>query len=407
MKVADVMRKDLVTIAPETTLREAARLIFGSNMSGLPVVDKKGKLVGIVVEKDILLKFYPSQREYIEDYASFRDFDTMEEKITEVMNRPAKDFMSKNPVTTTPQTPLLRAGSLMMAKRVRRLPVIDAKKRLLGIISLSDVFRVLVRENFPPVTRGFPFFQALAPLYDRSFSWNERQKYEIPFLVKNFKKRGVKTVLDIGCGTGNHSLALAKAGFEVLGIDITNEMLKVCRQKLAELPEKIKENVEFLHLPVKEMATLKDKKFDAAILMGNAVTNFLHFEADILKINKILNPKATFVIHLKNFERILKEKTRFLSLYFAPGQDNGEKEYAFSKFYNHRQDGFLEMNIETLAHNGLRWRSLGVETTVQRPYLPKDLEKILKMVGFKKFQSVFPFGGKVASHEWLIMLATR
>src|SRR3990172_3679441 len=133
MKVTDALEKNPATITPQTTLRQAARLIFGGQMSGVPVINDKGKLVGIVVEKDILSQFYPSQTEYIEDYTSAHDFEAMEEDVTEAMNLPVEKFMSKNPITVSPQTPLLKAGSLMMSKRFRRLPVIDSRGHLLGM----------------------------------------------------------------------------------------------------------------------------------------------------------------------------------------------------------------------------------------------------------------------------------
>ncbi|MDP3998903.1 MAG: CBS domain-containing protein, partial [bacterium] len=130
MKVEDVMRREVVTVNPETTLRSAARIIFSGQVGGLPVVDKKGRLAGIVVEKDILSLFFPSLPEYIEDPTHVKDFEPMEGKVTEILELPIKKFMSKNPLTINPQAPLLQAVSLMIANRVGRLPVVDSKKRL-------------------------------------------------------------------------------------------------------------------------------------------------------------------------------------------------------------------------------------------------------------------------------------
>src|SRR3989337_3328818 len=74
MKVKDVMRKEVVTVDPEASLRSAARLIFSGHLGGLPVVNKGGKLVGIVVEKDILTLFFPSLKAYVDDYTHTTDF---------------------------------------------------------------------------------------------------------------------------------------------------------------------------------------------------------------------------------------------------------------------------------------------------------------------------------------------
>ncbi|MEK7077096.1 MAG: CBS domain-containing protein, partial [Patescibacteria group bacterium] len=59
MKVKDVMGKDVVTVSPETTYEEAARLLDGHKISGLPVVDKGGNLVGMLSEKDLFKALYP------------------------------------------------------------------------------------------------------------------------------------------------------------------------------------------------------------------------------------------------------------------------------------------------------------------------------------------------------------
>ncbi|TSC54279.1 MAG: hypothetical protein LiPW16_74 [Microgenomates group bacterium LiPW_16] len=147
MKVRDVMSKKVVTVSPETTFREIGNIIFGKRFSrkfsSVPVVDKKGKLLGIVAEKDLLIRLYPSQREVIEDFFGTTDFYEMEEKIHEVEKLTAQELMTKNPIVTTSETPLLKAGSLMLVKRVRRLPVVDKEGRLVGIVSQGDIFRAI------------------------------------------------------------------------------------------------------------------------------------------------------------------------------------------------------------------------------------------------------------------------
>ncbi|MBI4100826.1 CBS domain-containing protein [Candidatus Microgenomates bacterium] len=409
MKVTDALEKNPITVTPQTTLRQIARLIFGAQMSGLPVVDDKGKLVGVVVEKDILSQFYPSQTEYIEDFTSTYDFEAMEERATEKMNLPVEKFMTKNPVTILPQTPLLKAGSLMMSRRFRRLPVVDSRGHLLGMVSLGSIFRAIVKERLPVGKKGLGFFTHLARVFDLSYSWEEREKYEIPFLVKNLKKRGAETVIDVGCGTGGHVTALAKLGFKVTGADTSKEMINEARKKLAGLPQKVQKNIDFANIPLKKFNTLKGKKFDAAIFMGNALSNFLDIEKDIRALNEILNPKATLIFHLRNFEKLMETRQRFVSLNFSPGFDEKEKEFAFLRFYGYPDHDTVILNIETLVYDGRRWRSYGVESTVQRPFTRTDIKNLVESIGFKKIDFYGNFGGESyrASNEFMIAVATR
>lgn len=155
MKVKDVMSKKVVTVNPETTFREIGNIIFGKRFSrkfsSVPVVDKKGKLLGIVAEKDLLMRLYPSQKEVIEDFFGTTNFYEMEEKIHEVEKLTAQEIMSKNPLVAQPATPLMKAGSLMLVKRFRRLPVVDKKGKLVGIISQGDIFRAIFSRLKNPV----------------------------------------------------------------------------------------------------------------------------------------------------------------------------------------------------------------------------------------------------------------
>lgn len=416
MKVADVMQKNVVMVPPEITLRSACRIIFSGQIGGLPVVDKGGHLIGIVVEKDILSLFFPSIRDYTEDFTHARDFESMEERISETLNLPIKKFMSKNPLTVTPQTPILRAASLMMTKRVRKLPVVDSKKKLVGIISQGDIFRTLVRSKIPSLKgrtkRGLDFFSRFASYYDLSFSWNQRLAEEIPFLANHLKKTKSKTVLDLGCGTGEHTLALAKKGFQVTGIDNNEDMLNNAINKWSKQDEKAKNNAELLHLSINNLPSLKGRQFDAAICLGNMLPNVIDFEKELISLKRVLSKKAALIIQIKNFDYLLQQKERFISLdfSFSENERDWEREYAFLRYYDFRPDGLLNFNVETLVYDGRYWRSYGVETTRQKLILKKDLIRLLAKIGFSKLQFFGNFKGEKFNKDespLLIVVATR
>lgn len=400
MTVADVMHKEVVTITPDATLKAACRLIFSGQVGGLPVIDKKGKLVGIVVEKDILCLFFPSCQDYTEDYTHAKDFELMEEAIGETLNLPVKKFMSGNPLTVKPETHLMKATSLMITKRIRKLPVVDKNKRLVGIISQGDIFRSIVRKRIPSlkgrIKTGFNFFSRLAHCYDLTFSWSQRLAKEIPFLVKHLKKNNAKTVLDLGCGTGEHVIALAKLGFKTTGVDANEDMLANATEKLAKQKENVRKNIEFIPIPLSDIESLGERSFDVVFCIGNMLPNILNYEKELPLLKKVLNPKATLIIQIKNFDQLMEEKERFISLNFSYGEsgDEWEKEFAFLRFYDFRRDGLLNINIETLVSDGRAWRSYGIETNVQKPILKRNLTHSLKTLGFSKIQLLGNFQGE-------------
>lgn len=147
MKVKDVMSRQVITVSPQTTFKEIGEIIFGKafhhKFSSVPVVDKKKKLLGIVTENDLLRRLYPNQAELIEDFFEASNFIHMEERIHDVEKLTAQKIMGKDPITTSGQTPLMRAGSIMLTENKRRLPVVDKKGRLVGIISQGDIFRAV------------------------------------------------------------------------------------------------------------------------------------------------------------------------------------------------------------------------------------------------------------------------
>ena len=129
MVVSDVMSTAVDYVTTNTSVRDIARLIFGKGINGVPVLDKT-KLVGFITERDILAKFYPSVEEYIEDRVNTSDFISMEKKVSNILSLSAGKIMSRNPVTVTADTPILKAQSLMFINKIGRLPVVDSKNHL-------------------------------------------------------------------------------------------------------------------------------------------------------------------------------------------------------------------------------------------------------------------------------------
>lgn len=145
--VKDVMVTKFKTISQEATIREASKILHRGGFSGAPVVNKKGAFVGIISEKDLFKALYPSYSEYYEEeIIPSLGPEEMEKWLAESSNKQIKNLV-KEPITTTPETPLVKIGALMLAKNIHRLPVLKNGK-LVGVISRRLIYRSIFNHLF-------------------------------------------------------------------------------------------------------------------------------------------------------------------------------------------------------------------------------------------------------------------
>jgi CBS domain-containing protein len=123
MKIKDVMTSEVVTVSPEASLKSAAGLLAEYRVSGLPVVDSAGAVLGVISEADILLK-------EVGDPALTAE---------QAMTSPAR--------TIGPDRPVTEAAKRMLGESVNRLPVVDEDGNLIGIVTRADLVRAFVRSD--------------------------------------------------------------------------------------------------------------------------------------------------------------------------------------------------------------------------------------------------------------------
>ena len=146
MLVHEVMSTGVVTARKTDTVRSAVIKMLSRHCASVPVIEDDGRLVGIVTLRDVLLPLYPNYGDYIHDNVHSRDFVEMEEGYPEVLAKKVEDVMSINPMTVSPNDPVLQAASYMGLKIFRRIPVVERGK-LVGIVSVGDVNRGLFFER--------------------------------------------------------------------------------------------------------------------------------------------------------------------------------------------------------------------------------------------------------------------
>lgn len=143
VRVKDVMSTDLTTITPDTTLREAANDMLTRGISGLPVLDREGRLVGMLTEADFLVREAHVGRPRRRLLDAF--FGSGAEPLE--LTAQAGQAMTDEVTTVNPEASLTEAARIMMARGVKRLPVIDQAGRLLGIVSRADVLKAFTRDD--------------------------------------------------------------------------------------------------------------------------------------------------------------------------------------------------------------------------------------------------------------------
>jgi CBS domain-containing protein len=129
VNVVDLMTTDVIAVSRETGLRDAARLMFRNRVSGRPIVDEAGALVGIITEADFL------------------KLEVERQEGTRGQGDTVGDVMSRGVVTVPPNVEIYEAAKIMAVQEVKRLPVVDEDNRLLGVISRADIVSIFTRPD--------------------------------------------------------------------------------------------------------------------------------------------------------------------------------------------------------------------------------------------------------------------
>lgn len=147
MNVDQIMSAPVITLSPESTVRQIAAVFAENRISGAPVVDKGGDLVGIVSESDLLPKSKRIPFSRIRIPTLFEDLpggETLDAMFTKAAGKTAEDVMTEQPVTIPPSTTAAEAALLMRDEGIKRIPVVDTGE-LVGILTRSDLVRAIYK----------------------------------------------------------------------------------------------------------------------------------------------------------------------------------------------------------------------------------------------------------------------
>ncbi len=147
MIVRDVMSRSVQSVRPETPLKDVARLMVERGISGVPVVDDYGAVVGVVSEADFVIKERGADAIHRRPLARLLgESAEAEAEFAKVVAERAGSAMSSPAITIGADAPLREAAALMVDRSVNRLPVLD-RGRLVGIVSRADLVRAYLRSD--------------------------------------------------------------------------------------------------------------------------------------------------------------------------------------------------------------------------------------------------------------------
>ena len=410
------MHKSAAKVSPDDTVKTAMRLMLNLGMDGLPVCENN-KYLGSISEADILQHLYPSIQEFMTDPYMY-GFEDMETNMRGLFPKKVKNYMDKKFLhyVVRPETTLLHVQSIMMNKGVSHLPVVDKDGNLVGIVSQGDIFKGILGSEIPHDDSA-EFHDWAANHYDLAQTWDKRLEGEIPSLKKLFTKEGVKKIADIGSGTGEHVIALAREGFSATGIDRSERLTSKSLEKRFALSTELKHRVSFINGDYFKVLRKKRDSFDGVIMMGNMLSHYEKDWKEVLdSIHYSLKSGGTLFLQLTNYESVFSTKKRVVRFSIAPSRITKRRKYAFITFYDNPKElkGNLLLNMAVMGHDGLRWSQKSINSMVVKDIRQATIEHELKK---KSFKNIHFYGSnygeplfntfKPREHDWLNVVTKK
>jgi CBS domain-containing protein len=148
--VADIMSRDPILVRPETPLNEAIKILAEKHISGLPVVDGAGKLVGVLSETDLMWRETgvtpPAYIMILDSVIYLQNPGDYDRDLHKALGQTVGEVMTSHPISIAADKPLREAARVMHDKNIRRLPVLDAQGQVVGIITRGDIVRAMATE---------------------------------------------------------------------------------------------------------------------------------------------------------------------------------------------------------------------------------------------------------------------
>jgi CBS domain-containing protein len=149
LKAKDVMTKNPVAVPPDMEITHAAKLLLDNHINGAPVVEKGGRIVGILCQSDLIAQQkkipIPSLFTFLDGFIPLTSFKKIEKTVQKIAATTVRDAMTENPVSVGPDTDIEEIAALMVDKNFHTIPV-EHNGKLIGIIGKEDILQTLVKK---------------------------------------------------------------------------------------------------------------------------------------------------------------------------------------------------------------------------------------------------------------------
>jgi len=149
LQARDIMTTEVLTVSPETSISELSKILENRKIGGLPVVDKGGRLLGVITQSDLVerardLELPPAIN--ILDFHFYLQIPShLLQRVEKMLGTTVGDCMTSNPVTVAPDTPVSRIAALMAKQKMHTIPVLEGGK-IVGVIGKMDLVRAMALE---------------------------------------------------------------------------------------------------------------------------------------------------------------------------------------------------------------------------------------------------------------------
>ena len=144
----NIMTHDVVTVKENATVRELAALLLERNISGAPVVDEAGAVIGVVTESDLIFQnkkvHLPTAFAILDAFVFLERPEKMETELKKIAGSKVGDICSRKLISVGPETELEELATLMAEKKIHTLTVMS-EGRLVGVIGKSDILRTIAQ----------------------------------------------------------------------------------------------------------------------------------------------------------------------------------------------------------------------------------------------------------------------